>query len=115
MHALLECRGRRAVGLAVIFIAVLPIMLGTILAAVSDRFVVASCWLIGISPGAAPMYASSVTLGLADLPLDLARALPRAFWFWQILGALVALRLLLELRRSRRAIAAKADTPASHG
>lgn len=108
-HALLEGRGERAVGLAVILAGVVPVMAGSVLLAISDRFAASAIWLIGISPASAPVYASATMLPYPELPRDLARALPRAFWFFQAVALLITLRLIANLRRARYAIAAKTE------
>ncbi len=106
-HALLECRGGRAVGIATIIGGVVPLMAGSVLVTISNRFLAGAIWLIGISPASAPAYASATVLPFPELPLDLARSLPKAFWFFQSLALLVAIRLIADLRRTRYAVAAK--------
>ena len=108
-HALLEGRGERAVGLAVILAGVVPVMAGSVLLAISDRFAASAIWLIGISPASAPVYASATMLPYPELPRDLARALPRAFWFFQAVALLITLRLIANLRRARHSIAARTE------
>lgn len=107
-HAMLESRGGRSVFLAAILGGVLPILVGVIVAAIDNRFAAAATWLIGMSPGSASVYASATVLPVSDLPRDLARAMPRAFWFWQGVAALATLWLIARLIRSRKAIAAQA-------
>ena len=106
-HSLLESRGGRAVGLATIFVGVVPVMAGSVLITISNRFLAGSIWLIGFSPASAPVYAAVTVLPFLELPIALARALPRAFWFYQFLALIVALRLIIDLRRARCAVAAK--------
>lgn len=105
-HALLERWGGRRVFQAVLFAGFAPIMVGATLGAASDRLLTASLWLIGLSPFAAPVFASQSLLSTADLPLAAARAIPPAFWFWQTLTALAALTLAHGLWREKKARAA---------
>ncbi|MEM9480011.1 MAG: hypothetical protein AAGA58_10195, partial [Verrucomicrobiota bacterium] len=107
-HAILEARGGRAAGLAAIFVGVVPIMVGTIVAIVNDDFPALAIWIAGISPPTGPFFASTISMGMPDVPPELYRAIPRAFWFWQVLSVVVLLRLTLGLRKSLRSTAKKA-------
>ncbi len=75
-----------------------------------QQFSVASTWLGGMSPLSAPFYAAQ-TLIPAAIPIDAAAAVPRAFWFWQIIGALVVVCLIIQLRHVRKARALLAMQP----
>ena len=110
-HALLEAKGGKVVGLAVIFVGVVPLMLGAILSVSSDRLLPAASWLIGISPASVPIYASTTLLSITELPANIARAVPRAFYFWQAVSVLVTLWLIFRLRIARKAIAQQAVMP----
>lgn len=107
-HALLEGWGSRRVFLAVVFIGVAPILVGSIIAAASnvkdasDSLLTAGLWIMGLSPLAGPTFASQAMLPGLDLPLAAARAIPSAFWFWQSLGALATLALVYGLWRGKR-------------
>ena len=101
----LERQGRRAVGLAVILVGILPVMIGIVLAATSNHLAIPAIWLAGISPVMGPIYAAGTTLPIGEMANDFARAVPRAFWFWQTVAGLIALNLILKLRRSRVAMA----------
>jgi hypothetical protein len=84
-QALLESKGGRVVGLVTIFAGIVPAMAGAILAPMSDRFpqlAPLSVWLFGMSPASLPLYASGSLLSLSELPVEIARAVPRAFQFW---------------------------------
>lgn len=107
-HSLLEARGSRTVGLAVIFVGVVPVMIGAVLSA-SDRLVPAASWLFGLSPASAPVYAAAVQLPLLELPANLAKAMPRAFYFWQAVSFLTAIWLAVQLRATRKEIAGSPD------
>ncbi len=107
-HALLEAKGGRMVGLVAIFIGVVPIMLGVILSIASNRLMPAASWLFGMSPASAPAYASGTLLGLAELPANIARSVPTAFYFWQAVFSLATVWLIGRLVAERKRIAASA-------
>ena len=109
-HALLEAKGGKVVGLAVIFVGIVPLMLGAILSVSSDRLLPVASWLFGISPVSGPIYASATLLSISELPANIARAVPRAFYFWQAISVLVTLWLIVQLCITRRTIAQKAVT-----
>ena len=111
-QALLETKGSRALGLAAIFVGVLPIMAGAVLGIISDRMIPAGSWLIGISPASMPFYAAGTLLQISEVPEEAARAMPRAFYFWLMVSSIIALWLLVRLRGFRRLMAAKVlDAP----
>lgn len=91
--------------LTVILLGVAPIMLGTVLGAANDRFVAVSAWLFAMSPVSGPLFAPGATLPMADLPEEVFKAVPRAFWFFQFVMLLAALWLAIDLWKRRRAIA----------
>ncbi len=105
LQTLLEAKGGRAMMLMIILIGVAPLMVGTILSVSSDRLIPAAVWIAGASPISSPVYASTVLMSLSELPPNLARALPRAFHFWQAVFAIAAIWLTLQLRIARRSIA----------
>ena len=107
-HALLEAKGGKTVGLAVIFIGVVPLMIGAILSVSSNRLLPAASWLFAISPASAPIYASGTLLAIAELPANIARAVPRAFYFWQAVSLLATVWLIAQLRSIRKTIAKNA-------
>jgi hypothetical protein len=104
-HGLLEGRGGKLVGLTVILLGVAPIMLGTVLGAANDRFVALSAWLFAMSPVSGPLFAPAATLPLADLPEELFKAVPRAFWFFQGVLLLATLWFVKDFWKRRKAIA----------
>ncbi|MEP4077084.1 hypothetical protein [Haloferula sp.] len=104
-HALLEGKGKRATGLATIGIGVVPIFVGTVLAVSSDRLAAASIWLMGICPLSWPIYGATVSIPNDEIPREIVKALPNAFWFWQGIALLIAIKLMVELFKSRRKIA----------
>ena len=103
-QALLEAKGGRVVGLVTILVGVVPIMIGTVLGAI-ERLIPIASWLIAISPVSLPFYAAGTLLSLAELPIQAARAVPRAFHFWLLVGMLVMLWLVGRLWASRKAMA----------
>ena len=104
-HALLEARGGRAIGLAAILVGVLPLMVASVIGAVSDRMFPVAIWIAGTSPLSAPVYAAATMLPISELPANAARALPRAFLFWQIVFWLGSGWLVVQLRTRRHALA----------
>lgn len=109
-HALLEAKGGRTVSLAIIFIGIMPLMIGAIVSASqNDRLIPAASWLFGISPASGPIYAAATLLPIAELPASLALSVPRAFYFWQAVSMLVTIWLVARLRSARKSIAASAE------
>lgn len=105
LQALLEAKGARVVGLTAIFVAVVPLMAGTVLGTISNRLIPLASWLVGISPVSLPVYASGTLLSLSELPEQAARAVPRAFHFWLFVAVLVAIWLGVRLWAVRKAMA----------
>ncbi|MCX6873438.1 MAG: hypothetical protein NTW21_06470 [Verrucomicrobia bacterium] len=104
-QAMLEARGGRFVGLMAIIVGVVPIMVGAVLSPISDRLLPTAAWLLGISPLSMPFYASGTLLSISELPATVARAVPRAFYFWLMVAALVTLWLSARLWAARQAMA----------
>ncbi|MEM7385374.1 MAG: hypothetical protein AAF514_10550 [Verrucomicrobiota bacterium] len=104
-HAILEGQGGRQATLTVIFVGVVPIMLGIVIASTNDRFAPAATWITAMSPASGTLFAPGTTLPLADLPMEIAKAMPRAFWFCQCLFLLVSLWLIARLVRQRKDVA----------
>ena len=75
------------------------------LGSISDRMIPLAAWLAGISPVSMPFYAAGTLLSLAELPAQAARAVPRAFYFWLFVGALVTGWLVVQLWAKRKAMA----------
>lgn len=112
-HSLLEAKGARSIGLAVIFVGVVPMMVGAIASVSSDSLIPAASWLFGISPASAPVYASATLLSISELPVSLARSVPRAFYFWLAVSLLVSIWLAIKLRQARKEIAASGTASGS--
>ena len=104
-QALLEAKGGRVVGLVAIIVGVVPIMCGVVLGSISDPLIPLASWLNGISPITLPVYASGALLSIAELPKLAARAIPRAFYFWLMVGTLVTFWLIARLWATRKAMA----------
>lgn len=107
VQTILETKGRKFTILAIILGGVLPLMLGMIAALTKDELLPAGVWLIGISPMSWAMYASQVVVPIDDMPADVIRGIPLAFWFWQGVAVLLSLWMLNLLRRTRKEIAEK--------
>jgi hypothetical protein len=105
-QALLEAKGGRVVGLTAILVGVVPLMAGTVLGPINDRLIPVASWLTAISPVSMPLYASSTLLSLSELPIEAARAVPRAFYFWLFVDVLILVWLIGRLRSARLARAA---------
>lgn len=101
-QVLLEAKGGRVVGLATIFIGVVPAMAGAVIAPISDRLAPLAVWLFGMSPATLPVYASGSLLSLSELPPEIARAVPRAFMFWLFVTTVACLWRIGRLWVSRR-------------
>ena len=101
---LLESKGGRALGLGVIFVGVVPIMTGAVLSVIKGMSPVAS-WVMAASPVSLPFYAAGSLLSISELPTDIARAVPMAFYFWLAVLDLTTLWLILQLRTARRKMA----------
>ncbi len=104
-HALLEWRGIRTVALCAILVGVVPIMMGAIMAAIDNRLIGVAVWLAAISPLIAPFLAGEATISIANLPYEVFRALPRAFWFWQGVALLMTVVFVLRLWKARQEVA----------
>ena len=97
-HALMEGFGARALFLWIIFVWVVPLMVGTVLGIAGNSLLPVTTWLSCISPLAGPGAATATLItGYGDLPGGMTRAIPRAFWFWQVVSLLVLAWLLLQL------------------
>ena len=102
-QAILEGWGGQKFFLAVIFAAVLPVMAGGIIGSVGDRSLTPATWLAGVSPVSAPAYAAASLVSTDYVfPKEVARAIPRTFWFWQGVTGLTTAWLLWRLRQIRQ-------------
>ena len=110
-QAILEAWGWPRLFLVGVLVGVLPILAGGILGSVSDRTLPPAIWIGALSPLAAPGYATAILIPSVDLPMEIARAVPRAFWFCQGLTVLVTLWLLVRLRQIHRSRRESVQTP----
>lgn len=101
----LEGLGARAAGLCTLLAGIAPLLLGVIFMVSSDRMIPLGIWTAGISPVVGPLYGSGAALHGSDLPPELARGIPRAFWFWQLVAFWLVVDLTFRLRKSRKEIA----------
>lgn len=106
VQTILETKGRKFTALFILLGGVLPLMLGMIVG-MKDELLPASVWLIGVSPASWAMYASQVAVPIDDMPRDVVRGIPLAFWFWQGLALLLCFWMLNLLRVTRKTIADK--------
>ncbi|WP_193214107.1 hypothetical protein [Luteolibacter marinus] len=104
-QAMLEAKGGRFVGLMVILVGVVPIMVGAVFGSLSNSMAAVAAWLIGMSPVSLPVYASMSLLSLSDLPVEVARAVPRAFKFWLFVAVIAAVHRSYLLWQARRDMA----------
>ncbi|HWB05078.1 MAG TPA: hypothetical protein VG796_18755 [Verrucomicrobiales bacterium] len=99
-----ELWGIKGVFLSAVFIGVVPILVGTILAASASQLSTASVWITGASPLMAPSNAVATVLpdglGIHD-PLRLAA--PRAFLFWQVVMVFAVIWMFAKHRALHRA------------
>ncbi len=107
VQTILETKGRKFTTLTIILGGVLPLMLGMIAGLTKDELLPAGVWLIGMSPASWSVYASQVVMPIDDMPADVVRGIPKAFWFWQGLAVLLCFWMLNLLRVTRKAIADK--------
>ncbi len=107
---LLEAKGGRAVFLGFIFMLVLPLMIASILFGASEKFLAIATWIAGISPLCLPALTAAHHLGIANLPLNLSRAVPGAHLFWQTVHGLMVLFLITNLWETRRQTRKQAST-----
>ncbi|MFZ9936297.1 MAG: hypothetical protein ACO3JG_04480 [Luteolibacter sp.] len=106
-QSLLETKGARFMGLTVILVGVVPLMVGAVMTAIDNRLLPAATWLIGLSPLSMPIYAAGSVLSLSELPVEVARAVPKAFHFWLTVSWIVMTWLALKLRQTRKTRAAR--------
>lgn len=110
-QTILEGWGGARLFLTGVLAGVLPILVGGILGSVNNRTIAPAMWIAGMSPAAAPAYAAAVLIPTVDLPLEIARPVPRAFWFWQGMIVLVTLGLLIRLRQIHHTRQASVQVP----
>ena len=88
-------------------------MAGVVVGSINNRMIPLASWLTALSPMSMPVYAPASLLTIADLPVEAARAVPRAFYFWLLVAVLVVVWLVERLWKFRRAMAKSVlSTPA---
>ncbi|MEY4690667.1 MAG: hypothetical protein RIT19_992 [Verrucomicrobiota bacterium] len=101
LQALLDAEGGRIVGMGLLFVGVLPLLAGAIIAGVDNDHLHLGIWVAGVSPLSLPASAPVALLSLADS--DALAVLPTrgaARFGWLVWG-LVALWLTLRMRTRR--------------
>lgn len=99
---LLEAKGGRTVFLSIIFLLVLPLMVASILMGASDRLAPLAVWIGGISPLSLPALCAANHLTITDFPVNISRAIPGAYIFWQAVYLITVISLTKTLWRSRK-------------
>jgi hypothetical protein len=89
-------------GLAVIFIGVVPIMAGSIMATISDRLLHISSWVTSMSPLSLPLAAPVSWLSINDVEKLPLQAISGAFQFWLFAWSVTAIWLVLKARSANR-------------
>ncbi|MGJ8633108.1 MAG: hypothetical protein ACSHX7_04245, partial [Luteolibacter sp.] len=107
LQLLMEWKGGRSVFLVAILLGVVPAMVGSVFGVVSERMIPLATWIVGMSPLSMPFYSTGTLLSLAELPVEAARAVPRAFYFWLFVSFLTTIWLMIRLRAARKAMARK--------
>ncbi|MBK8092871.1 MAG: hypothetical protein IPK32_13030 [Verrucomicrobiaceae bacterium] len=102
-YAVLEGWGGRRLFLCVLFIGVVPVLIGTIVGSANNGLLPLATWLNAISPAYGPIAAPTVMVPGTDLPLPVKRAVPLSFAFFQGITSLLTVWLLLRLRAIHRA------------
>jgi hypothetical protein len=117
-QTLYEAKGGKVVGILTILVGVFPVMLGSVLSVLPGHLEALGIWIAGLSPATLPGYGAASLLSISDLPKELARAMPRAFYFWLMVGLLATAWLIVHLWKMRRemarsvlAAAAPAESP----
>ena len=106
-QTLLQWKGGRSLGLAVIFIGVVPIMAGSIMATISDRLLHISSWVTSISPFSLPVAAPVSRLSINDVEKLPLQAISGAFQFWLLAWSVTAVWLVLKARSANRDLKAR--------
>jgi hypothetical protein len=101
-QALLEWKGQRAAVLVCILLGVVPVLIAVVMAASSQALHVPATWLGSASPLVGPILATISEIEIATFPRDIERAAPPAFWFWQSLLLVAAVRFIFASRKKKR-------------
>ena len=106
-QTLLQWKGGRSLGLAVIFIGVVPIMAGSIMATISDKLIHVSSWVTSMSPLSLPLAAPVSRLSINDVEKLPLQAVSGAFHFWLLLWSATAIWLVLRACNASRDLKAR--------
>lgn len=106
-QAVQEGWGKKRMFLVLILLGVVPAMAAAVIGMASNKMLPLTTWLAAASPLSGPVGAPLVTATGTDFPTEIARAIPRAFGFWQACLALTMIWLLVRLRSLHRERQAK--------
>jgi len=106
-QTLLQWRGGRALGLAMIFIGVVPIMAGSVMATISDQFLHVSSWVTGMSPLSLPISAPISLLSINDVKNLPLQSISAAFKFWLLVWSIAAIWLTFKARIASQELRAR--------
>jgi len=109
-QAMLEGRGKKTIVLTALFVGIVPVLIAVVMAARDDTLTTPAVWIGSLSPLLAPFLAASF-IDIEGLPIEVTRVAPLAFYFWQLVGILVTIKLALGLRKKRAEVAAIASRP----
>lgn len=105
-QALLDARGGRAMAIAMLFVGVLPLLVGAIVASIGDEYLHPGIWIAGLSPISLPLSAPVALLSINEagsLPVLPIRGVARFGWVVWTLICLWLLRWQHDQRTARRA------------
>lgn len=97
-QAVLEGWGGKRLFLWVIFAGIVPVLLGFILGTAGNRLLPLATWLNAVSPAYGPLAAPTVLVPGMVLPMEISRAVPLSFAFFQGAQLLLTGWLMLRLR-----------------
>jgi hypothetical protein len=104
LQALLDAQGGRAVGMGLLFIGVLPLMAGAIIASIDNDYLHVGIWIAGVSPLSLPASAPVALLSLADSETMAVRPIQGAARFGWFVWGLVSLWLIHRSRTHRQTL-----------
>jgi hypothetical protein len=76
-------------------------MVASIVIGTSDRLAPIAVWIGGISPLSLPALCAINHLSISDFPMNLSRAIPGAYVFWQAIYLITVISLTKTLWRTR--------------
>jgi len=105
IQSIIEMKGNKFTSVVIILGLALPLMAGALVGIISDDYFNISTWIIGMSPIIWPAYGSVAVTPLQGSPAVFFHAAPYAFWFWQVMAALLAIKLMGNLKKRRQEVA----------